>query len=66
MEENDSKQTKFQEIIEAIKETIFSVNLELLKDLKAGKWYVCLLMLIFFVQIIGFLFDSNVSENLIV
>ena len=61
MEESETKQTKIQEIIETIKETIFSVNLELLKDLKAGKWYVVILMLIFYVQMIGFLFDSNVK-----
>ena len=61
MEESETKQTKIQEIIETIKETIFSVNLELLKDLKAGKWYVVILMLIFYVQMVGFLFDSNVK-----
>lgn len=36
MEEAQSKQSKFQEIMESIKSSIFSTTLELLRDKKAG------------------------------
>ena len=70
LEEAEKKQSKLQAIIESIKNTIFSTIIELLKEKKAGiyklrknigKWYASLLMLIMFVQLIGFLFDPDVG-----
>lgn len=62
MEEGQAKLSIIQEILGVIKSTIFSVNLELLKEVKAGKCYVSFLMLIMFVQLNGFLFDYNVKR----
>ena len=38
MEEAQNKQSKIQEIIESVKNTVFSTILELLKEKKAGSF----------------------------
>ena len=68
MDESQGRKSKLQEFIELIKIKIFGVMLELLKEkristmffIHIGTLYMCFLMLVMFVQFIGYLFDSNV------
>jgi len=54
------KKTTIQLINAAIKNSIYNVTLELLKDLKISKTITCILMTISFLQMVALLFDPNV------
>lgn len=66
-EQSQGKQSKFQDFMDELKHKIFAVMQELLKNTKIGisilclgKWYASFLILISFIQLIGYLFDPGV------
>ena len=60
MEENKSKQSVLQYYLGLLKGRFFDMLLVLFKDRHISKLHASLLMLVLFIQLVGYLFSSNV------